>query len=175
MKELEFNCPPPCIHGFIGGCDKCRIIELEQVASPNADWFDNLVKDLSEVLQCDRNASSIIDAAKDYKRRAAIGKLWEEDSSLEKWFPITAENIPVLERKAKALDSIERLCDKTPLAIWKGEWADNDQNIRLGRVGAPIVTVCTMDADGGESNADDIGEGGSVLEAIEQAMRKEKV
>lgn len=26
---MEFNCPPPCNHGYIINCDKCKVEQLE--------------------------------------------------------------------------------------------------------------------------------------------------
>lgn len=37
------------------------------------------------------------------KRQAQIGKRWEEDSSLEAWFPFTAEKLTKLQQHNKEL------------------------------------------------------------------------
>lgn len=38
-----------------------------QVATNNADWFDSLVNDLSDVLKCDKNAAAVVAAVKHLK------------------------------------------------------------------------------------------------------------
>ena len=39
-------------------------------------------------------------------RRAKIGEAWETDSSLEKWFPITAEEMASLKKQVTTLQEI---------------------------------------------------------------------
>ncbi len=84
--------------------------------------------------------------------------------------PEALAELEMLRRKAKALDWMGK---QPTLAIWSGTFADSEYNIKLGRVGGPIVTVSTMDADGAESNSDEIGSGQTLIEAIEAAQVKE--
>lgn len=81
------------------------------------------------------------------------------------------QDLALLQRKARALDWLTK---QPTLAIWSGTFSDSDYNTSLGRVGAPICTISTMDSDGAESNSDEIGVGDSLLSAIERAIEKEK-
>lgn len=67
---------------------------------------------------------------------------------------------------------IDWLEKQSTLAFWQGTFSDSYLNQKLGRVGAPICTVSTMDDDGANSNADNIGEGQSFREAIDKARAK---
>lgn len=68
------------------------------------------------------------------------------------------------------LDWLEK---KTPLAIWAGSFSDSDYNISLGRVGAPICTISTMDDDGHEVD-EEIAGGDSLRTAIDSAIAATK-
>ena len=89
------------------------------------------------------------------------------DSILTALSSLEAENGKLREDKAM-LDWLEK---QPTLALWQGSFADSEYNIKLGRVGAPIATISTMDADGEQSEHDDIGHGGSFREAIRNAMK----
>lgn len=64
--------------------------------------------------------------------------------------------------------------EKQPaIAIWQGSFDDSYLNIKLGRVGAPIVTITRMNSDGTELDGDTIGEGPNLRIAIARAMGEE--
>lgn len=73
------------------------------------------------------------------------------------------EKIQALEKDKERLERLEKL---PTFAIWQGTFADNDYNISLGRAGAPIVTLSTMDADGSEVD-EEIGRGDTLRAAID--------
>lgn len=81
------------------------------------------------------------------------------------------ERFNILKDKAR-LDWLE---NQTTAAFWKGAFSDSEHNINLGRVGAPIATLSTMDADGNESLGDEIGSGESFRSAIDKAIELEKL
>lgn len=47
------------------------------------------------------------------ERHQQIGRMWTEDSSLEKWFPLTAEELTTLRARVRELE--ERLADQVSL------------------------------------------------------------
>lgn len=57
-----------------------EIHQLGQVASNNADWFDSLVNELSEILGCEKTPSAVIEA---------VEKLVNDEQA----FPITQSEI----------------------------------------------------------------------------------
>lgn len=73
-------------------------------------------------------------------------------------------------RDKERLDWLEK--QKLPTAIWQGTFSDNQHNISLGRVGAPIVTISTMEPDGRVSNDDEIGSGDTIRTAIDAAIKE---
>lgn len=55
---------------------------------------------------------------------AEIGRQWRENSSLEKWFPLTAEELARLRKEADELRAALKLAMwamRAPLDDWKGE------------------------------------------------------
>jgi hypothetical protein len=60
------------------------------------------------------------DAAVQLERLADIGKRWETDSSLDKWFPFTAKEVETLkELNADKFCTIEAYCKAASTDKWK--------------------------------------------------------
>lgn len=83
---------------------------------------------------------------------------------IKRYFPEPAK----VDGDKARLDWLER---KTPLAIWMGTFSDNDYNISLGRAGAPICTISSMDCDGSDVD-EEICRGDSIRSAIDAIMNK---
>ena len=58
-------------------------------------------------------------------RRAKIGEAWETDSSLEKWFPITAEEMASLKKQVTTLQEITK--DHTR------QWAESKRRVETDK------------------------------------------
>lgn len=87
--------------------------------------------------------------------------------ALERELTQANQKIQELEKDRMRMDRLEKLAT---FAIWQGTFADNDYNISLGRAGAPIVTLSTMDADGSEVD-EEIGRGDTLRAAIDSITK----
>lgn len=54
-----------------------EVKELQQVARHNADWFDSLVNDLSEIVECDKRPSDVISKVIELQRKAKALDWWQ--------------------------------------------------------------------------------------------------
>lgn len=117
-----------------------------------------------EAWVCDVRVSSLSGEA--YYSVTEHGKDRTTDYT-DEWLILLPDPAKVDGDKAR-LDWLER---KTPLAIWMGTFSDNDYNISLGRAGAPICTISSMDCDGNDVD-EEICIGDSIRAAIDAVMNK---
>jgi hypothetical protein len=92
-------------------------------------------------------------------------------SALAKERDALKAEVESMRKDKERLDWMEK---QATLAIWQGSFSDSEYNIKLGRAGAPICTISTMEPDGRESNDDEMGHGDSLRSAIDSALNPPK-
>lgn len=130
----------------------------------NTDTAKQRANDLAKDILCsiieksDRDKSFLTSSSFDESVRDITGLIIKAEELTQ-----ANQKIQELEKDKQRLDRLEKL---PAVSIWQGTFADNDYNISLGRAGAPIVTLSTMDADGSEID-EEIGRGDTLRAAID--------